>query len=67
MENIISVTPEGETKTTELQTTTVEIDFAKIDETLAKIGEMKRGLSLTPRYMEFSKVGEKTRGVFLGF
>jgi hypothetical protein len=67
MENIISVTPFGETKTTELQASPVEIDFTKVENTLSQISEMKRGLSLTPRYMEFSKVGEKTRGVFLGF
>lgn len=64
---VVAVTTDGEIKTTELQTTPVEVDFAKIEATLSNLSEMKRGLSLTPRYMEFSKVGEKTRGVFLGF
>lgn len=65
-QSLEAVSANGEIVTTELQTTPVEVDFEKIEATLAQIDTMKRGISQTPRYMEFS-IGEKTRGVFLGF
>lgn len=73
LKTVETVTISGEiTENTNLQTTNVILsqDFnnaldAKIEG--LKSGKKTIGLSLTPKYMEFDKVGEPVEGIFLGF
>lgn len=67
-----SVSLDGEVSQTSLQTSNVILsqDFNNALE--QKLDALKNktktvGLSLTPKYMEFDKIGEPVEGIFLGF
>lgn len=74
MENettVIAVNQNGEMKETALTTTPVYLteEFNKaIDAGIDRLksDKLQKGISLSPKYMEFEKEGEKSRGIFLG-
>ena len=72
LEIVTSVNTEGEVETTLLQTTpiTLSADFnTALDSKISslKSGNMMKGISLSPQYLEFAKVGDTIQGIFLGF
>ncbi|MGL5133076.1 MAG: hypothetical protein ACRC78_11145 [Planktothrix sp.] len=68
---VLAVNQNGEMKETALTTTPVCLteEFNKaIDAGIARLksDKLQKGISLSPKYMEFEKEGEKSRGIFLG-